>query len=110
MVRCGNGVDGCGGEFRVKKTNQAGQVEAENYNPACRLCLPCCNKLAYDWQISFEDVDFLMTAKHNARAGKMGEPGTKEEVYELLARMGVKRKARPDYTRPPPSVPVGDRS
>jgi hypothetical protein len=107
MIRCGNEGDGCGVQMRIIRFHKdTQQIEAENYNPAAHLC---CNKLAYDWQISFEDVDFLMTAKQNARAGKMGEPGSKEEIYELLARMGVKRKPRPSYVQQPAAVPVGDR-
>jgi hypothetical protein len=111
MIRCGNQDDGCGRECRIIKVHKdTKQIEAENWNPAAHLCLPCCNKLAYDWQISFEDVDFLMTAKHNAKAGKMGKPGTKEEVLALLEKLGVKRKPRQSWTQvPPAAVPVGDR-
>jgi hypothetical protein len=112
MIRCGNSDDGCGRECKIIKFNKEAQmIEAENWNPAAHLCLPCCNKLAYDWGISFEDVDFLMVAKHNARAGKMGKPGTKEEVLAILDRAGIKRKARPSWTQAPANaaIPTGDR-
>lgn len=110
QIRCGNGDDGCGRALTVIRSHkETQQVEAENYNPAAHLCLPCCNKLAYDWQISFEDVDFLMVAKHNARAGKMGQPGSREEVLAILDKAGVKRKPRPTYHQQPVAVPVGDR-
>jgi hypothetical protein len=112
QIRCGNGDDGCGRECRIIKVHKGSQqVEAENWNPAAHLCLPCCNKLAYDWHISFEDVDILLVAKHNAKAGKMGKPGTKEEVMAILERAGVKFTARQpaNYYRPS-AVPVGDRS
>lgn len=111
-IRCGNGDDGCGRELTVIRTHPETQmVEAENYNPAAHLCLPCCNKIAFDWGVSFEDVDYVMVAKHNARAGKMGQPGTKEEVIAILDKAGIKRKPRPNYQRPPvAAVPVGDRA
>jgi hypothetical protein len=112
QIRCGNGEDGCGRLCNILKVHkESQQIEAENWNPAAHLCLPCCNKLAYDWQISFEDVDFLMTAKQNARAGKMGKSGSKEEVLAILERFGIKRKLRPSWTQAPApaAVPVGDR-
>lgn len=112
QIRCGNGDDGCGQALTIIKYHKdTQQIEAANYNPAAHLCLPCCNKLAYDWGISFEDVDFLMVAKQAARAGKMGKPGSKEEVLAILDRLGIKRKARKSWTHVPAeaAVPAGDR-
>lgn len=110
MIRCGYGDEGCGTLHRVIKVHkESQQVEAENYHPGVRLCLPCCNKLAYDWGIAFVDVDFLMVAKQAARAGKMGEEGTREEVLAILDQAGVKRKERKSWTQAPDAVPVGDR-
>lgn len=94
-VGCGNGFFGCGKQCRITKWHKATQTfEAENYNPPVRLCIGCCNHAAYTWGIDFGDLGFLMTAIQNARAGKMGEDGTKQEVYALLEKMGIDFRAR----------------
>ncbi len=112
QVRCWNGFDGCGRMLDIIKVHKdTQQIEAENFHPGARLCLPCCNKLAYDWKISFEDVDMLGTAKQSAKAGKMGAEGTKEEINAILTRLGVKRTTRQSWTRAADSVvPTGDRA
>lgn len=113
QIRCWNGIDGCGQLLDIVKVHKdTQQIEAKNFHPGVRLCLPCCNKLAYDWKIPFDDVDMVAVAKHNARAGKCGVEPTKDEVWAILRKLGVKAiQKRPEWSpRPTTDIPVGDRA
>jgi hypothetical protein len=100
----------------IRFNKDAHKIEAENFNPAVNLCLPCSNKIAFEWKVGFEDLDYLMVSIQTAKAGKCGVPPTKEEVWNYLEKLGVRRIESRDFRpakldRPiaDSAVPVGDR-
>lgn len=115
-IGCGNGIFGCGKQCRILQVDPVthGVTAAEGYHAGVRLCLGCANSAAYNWQIGFDDLDYLMCALQNAKAGKCGVPPTKEEVWKILTRLDVKpiRKTNQVEWSPtrPAALPIGDQS
>lgn len=96
MIGCGNHSFGCGKQCRILKVDPVSHcvISAEGYHAGVRLCLGCANSAAYNWKIPFDDLDYLMVALLNARAGKCGVDPARDEVWELLGRMNVKTTHR----------------
>lgn len=116
MVGCCNSHAGfgCGKLCKILKTDKVSGaiLSAENFHAGVKLCLGCANAAAYNWGISFDDLDFLMVAKIRAQAGKCGVAPTREEVWKVLHDFGVKpaRGASKVEWSPtkPAALPVGD--
>jgi hypothetical protein len=114
-IGCGNGLFGCGKQCRILQVDPVSKVvtAAEGYHAGVHLCLGCANSAAYNWQIGFDDLDMLMVALLNARAGKCGVPPTKVEVWTNLEKLGVKPVRRSSQVEwsptKPATLPVGDR-
>jgi hypothetical protein len=116
VIACGNGHFGCGKTCRILQVDPVTKsvAAAEGYHAGVRLCLGCANSAAYNWQISFDDLDMLMTALQNARAGKCGVTPTRDEVWAILHRLSVKPVRKPTGVEwsptKPAALPVGDRA
>lgn len=93
-IGCGNGFYGCGKQCRIiGYDKKAERVLAENFNPAVRLCISCCNAIAYEWWIEFEDLDFLMTALMNSPLTSRNKTNRDPETaLKHFAKMGGRRK------------------
>lgn len=102
LYRCGNEYFGCGA-----------RVEWNRYNNAVNACVTCCGRAARKWGIALVDLPALSLALHNARAGKLGEEVTPEEVWAILTVLKVERQFFvPPHNPLPPSdsqLPEADR-
>ena len=98
---------GCGKLCKVLKTDpvSGSVIAAEGYHAGVKLCLGCANTAVYNWQVSFDELDFLMVAKIRAQAGKCGVPATREEVWAILKMLGVS----PIRKNVGSAIPTGDR-
>jgi hypothetical protein len=94
FYRCGNEAFGCGA-----------RVEWNGYNNAANACHACCGKAARKWHIKAADLPYLSTAIMCARAGKLGEDATFEEVWALLTTLKVERQF---WTPPAPTIPLNE--
>lgn len=115
-IGCGNGHFHCGRQCKIVGWDkEAESIIAEGWNPKVRLCMGCCNAIAYRWGIAFEDLDFLMTAIQAAKAGKCGIKPTRDEVWVILEKHGVKRARKAVQggwlpTEAAHALPTGDRT
>jgi hypothetical protein len=113
FVGCGNHHFHCGKQCRIVGFDPAAEsIIAEGWNPKVRLCIGCCNSIAYRWGVAFEDLDFLMSAIQAAKAGKCGVKPTRDEIWAILAKVGVKPVRKPAQVEwsatKPAGLPVGD--